>query len=482
MKRLLLLISVLFLLALPMVFSAENVNVAGQAQGGVFTSDYFHVSGPPANFNDENDGSYWNVNSAGIPPHGTLTVNHNYTVTNMTVKFYGDRTSEGEIMCWDYTGDDWVIVHTFSSPATLGVIMYFNNTEDCVTDKLNFSWPGGYGGSAYEFRVYNGTPIPSDITPPGINITSPVNDSTITVDFVDLNWTVNETVDWAGYSLDDATNVSLVNIICYQETANVSTACGGLATGKYSCVGNFDALNPCIDNAYDEDYSSRAAAADGEISYFYVNYTVPTRVSSSIWQFKTLVSGAPTIFNYTIDSSGIDCLNNNIFQGRVKLETNVGGTSGNCIFSCFNEVSSWETIFTSAGGGGGWQLCFFEEAMFWNMSSNTTLKSLSDGLHNVTIYANDTAGNMGQSLYTYWTVSTAPVDSCTAPGSGDWNIDCSDNCVLDSAQDVVADMHLNGIGTIVLSAPLTFTESNQIFSVASGCTLDIRSGGEIGGT
>ncbi len=75
-----------------------------------------------------------------------------------------------------------------------------------------------------------------------------------------------------------------------------------------------------------------------------------------------------------------------------------------------------------------------------------------------------------------------PPDTCTAPGSGDWNVDCSDNCVLDSAQDVPGDMHLNGIGTIVLSAPLTFTGSNQIFSVASGCTLDIRSGGKIGGT
>ncbi len=82
----------------------------------------------------------------------------------------------------------------------------------------------------------------------------------------------------------------------------------------------------------------------------------------------------------------------------------------------------------------------------------------------------------------YWEYTLAPTDSCTAPGSGDWDVDCSDNCVLDSAQDVVADMHLNGAGTIVLSAPLTFTGSNQIFSVASGCALDIRSGGEIGGT
>ncbi len=88
---------------------------------------------------------------------------------------------------------------------------------------------------------------------------------------------------------------------------------------------------------------------------------------------------------------------------------------------------------------------------------------------------------MTDAYYDGFCLGSAPAeDTCTAPGSGDWNIDCSDNCVLDSPQDVPGDMHLNGIGTIILSSPLTFTGSNQLFSVASGCTLDIRSGGEIG--
>ncbi len=75
-----------------------------------------------------------------------------------------------------------------------------------------------------------------------------------------------------------------------------------------------------------------------------------------------------------------------------------------------------------------------------------------------------------------------PEDTCTAPGSGDWKIDCSDNCVLNSPQDVPGDMHLNGAGTIVLSSVMTFTGSNQDFSIASGCTMDIRSGGELSGS
>ena len=52
--------------------------------------------------------------------------------------------------------------------------------------------------------------IDIDSTPPGINITSPINDSTITVDYVDLNWTVNETPDWCAYSLDGGANITVI--------------------------------------------------------------------------------------------------------------------------------------------------------------------------------------------------------------------------------------------------------------------------------
>ncbi|MFH1774970.1 MAG: cell wall-binding repeat-containing protein [Methanobacteriota archaeon] len=48
----------------------------------------------------------------------------------------------------------------------------------------------------------------TDITPPGINITSPRNE-TYYVNSVDLNYSVNETTSWEGYSLDGRANVTL---------------------------------------------------------------------------------------------------------------------------------------------------------------------------------------------------------------------------------------------------------------------------------
>ncbi len=75
-----------------------------------------------------------------------------------------------------------------------------------------------------------------------------------------------------------------------------------------------------------------------------------------------------------------------------------------------------------------------------------------------------------------------PADTCTAPGSGTWNVDCADNCNLNTAQDVPGDMLLAGTGTTRLSAALTFTGTGQELTINSSCTLSIESGGEIGGT
>ena len=45
------------------------------------------------------------------------------------------------------------------------------------------------------------------------------------------------------------------------------------------------------------------------------------------------------------------------------------------------------------------------------LAGNTTLTGLPDGLHNITIYANDTAGNMGKSDVVFFTVATQPLPS-----------------------------------------------------------------------
>ncbi len=69
-------------------------------------------------------------------------------------------------------------------------------------------------------------------------------------------------------------------------------------------------------------------------------------------------------------------------------------------------------------------------------------------------------------------------DTCTAPGSGNWTIQCSDNCSWATVQNVPGNMYFVGSGTATLSAAFTFTGSNQMLEIGSGCMLEIASGGE----
>ena len=88
--------------------------------------------------------------------------------------------------------------------------------------------------------------IPPDTTAPGINITSPINSTTYIVDFVDLNFTINETPDWCAYSLDGGVNdTSICSSFCYQESANetdqtgIDGSCGLNYSGRYYVNGSF---------------------------------------------------------------------------------------------------------------------------------------------------------------------------------------------------------------------------------------------------
>ena len=70
------------------------------------------------------------------------------------------------------------------------------------------------------------------------------------------------------------------------------------------------------------------------------------------------------------------------------------------------------------------------------------------------------------------------VDTCTAPETGVWNIDCSDNCSWTDAQNIPSNITITGSGHLKLSDVFTFVGSNQYISIGSGCSLEIMSGGE----
>ncbi len=137
--------------------------------------------------------------------------------------------------------------------------------------------------------------------------------------------------------------------LCYQETANVSTACGGLNTGKY-----FTAHGES--NWYDGNWSTHS----NWVNPFYFNYT---KVSFALNSSKLQVAFGP---NGTPENKSIPtgCWNQQPLQFNAERKAT---PSGFWNLTCW-DGSSWLNIseYYSA-------YTFWEEAMWWNNTNSTTL-------------------------------------------------------------------------------------------------------------
>lgn len=159
--------------------------------------------------------------------------------------------------------------------------------------------------------------------------------------------------------------------MCYQETANISTACGGLSTGNYSFT------------AYIQPNGA----------YAYVNYTKPaTAQNSSVWQVR---HGNLSVSNLTIPAScwqqqplqflmqthGFGQITSYskayCFQGSgwtiLSTSTINCGSAGTVVpnIAAFYD-GSWGTYYTSMYNAEcGDHAKLYEEAMWWNISAST---------------------------------------------------------------------------------------------------------------
>jgi len=175
---------------------------------------------------------------------------------------------------------------------------------------------------------------------------------------------------------------------CYQETANVSTACGGLDTGSYN-----DTTGPNFWEggcgygfcAYDGNWSSYVT---GSSQILLINYTILSNATSGTWQVKMGNSTDNTTTNYTIPDScwdGKDDISLKIFVDNSVPTRGIG--------YCYNSTG-WEIIFSA-----NHQL-IYEEAMWWDISKVPAIALSSPEEYynttneNITFYFNVTATNL----------------------------------------------------------------------------------------
>ncbi len=150
---------------------------------------------------------------------------------------------------------------------------------------------------------------------------------------------------------------------CYQETANVSTLCGGLSNGSYANNSDFGARGAEL--GYDGNLSTYAGTTNNAL--LYINYSKPLNLVSnnSFWTFWN----STAYENISVPNQCWD-----YDSSKLVLLVNIPDGSGNTDFYCFNTSSEWNHLLREASDER-----LYEEAMWWNITSgypeNVTIRT-----------------------------------------------------------------------------------------------------------
>ncbi len=275
----------------------------------------------------------------------TETVNHSYQVyDNISagthclycsfIDIWGNELSNSSSGCLSVRRW-WLPNVTLNKPDNLSTIMYKDQKDNGIVFNFTASSDGNISNCSL-WGNFSGT------------------------------WEVNQTT-YGNYSF------------CYQETANVSTSCGGLSTGTYGFSAGSTWFYPASNgtNCMDGNWSSYDMAANAQTSNMYINYTKPSRaVSSSFWQVK---DGDGTI-NLTIPST---CWSQSPLQ--FKIVSSAIGTFH--VEEYCKNSTGWHLLQNATGVG---SRAFYEEAMQWNrtirVDNNTIINFNSVILNNEGAY------------------------------------------------------------------------------------------------
>lgn len=296
-------------------------------------------------------------------------LNQTYTTNNITVNFVASDTNDLSSK-WYNNGTANITypgVHTVIVPQGTNTFMFYANDTY-----------GNVNTTTVTFYV--------DSIAPLITVNSPLN-QTYTTNNISINFSST--------------------VLCYQESANVSTSCGGLNTGSYNASST--------SATYDGSYST--GDVNGQVV---VNYTKPINaLNTSLWQYKYMDSEFNTVViaNTTIPQSCWDYSANNINLKMAKTGT---GFNIRVTLYCYN--GAWTNFYQTNAG----ELAptIYEEGMWWNIGETTATKWYNNGTANVSytspttvivpqgtstfvFYTNDSLGNTNSTNVTFYVDSVA---------------------------------------------------------------------------
>jgi len=341
----------------------------------------------------------------------------------------------------------------------ISTLVAFNTTPTAPTDNddLNFNITcidSDVGQTLTGYvSIYNGSTLYwSNST----NITN--NTNTLIITLPNSITSVNET--WKGqYSCGDGlTNVSSVNVTCYQESLDTSNQtgidgntslfvnngdCGLQYNGNYTLWVNDSSAwaTPTLFN--DGNWTSYATSGINKDSFITENVTYPNvllnTLVKTIWSIKTEYD--TTIMNATIPA---DCLSQPILQLKYFFINMVSRNT-----TCWNG-----THYKPLNNSNAYGVNFvFEDSINWTIATNT-----------------NSSVNISY--------APPPADTCIYT-SGNWALNCNDNCTFSTTQTIDGNITIsgNGIMNFLNNSIWKFNSTNQYVSINKGCTINIFKGG-----
>ena len=281
---------------------------------------------------------------------------------------------------------------------------------------------------------------------PTINITYPLNDTTVSTSHI--TWTTNELLDWAGYSLDGGGN----------ETLSPSSWYVHDAVAAYYCTSGIDVATPCS-LAVDKSFETQVYSIYPQYATIYENITIPSGISSANWTYKKwdYYGGALPVYYWNYSLGNWQMLNNNSNAGYITT-TIVIPSDG--LTSPLRIKSQVQNNRGYGGETGGFST-YYEGKATWVGVGNATFTTISDGFHNVTIHGNNSAGQMGQSSYIYFTRDTTPPNTTINKPASNGNYTQLNTTLNITASDVTSSIDTCLYSTDSWATNTTFNHSQE---------------------
>jgi len=157
--------------------------------------------------------------------------------------------------------------------------------------------------------------------------------------------------------------------ICFQDTANESTACGGLDTGSYN-LGFWSGMgNP--ENTYDAIWSSPTSSFPDNIQKFInIDYAIPSGTTGTTWEVKfELYHGTPeendSDMNLTLNTTYCNKSSSHYYV-QINLLSNE--TEGYFALSCQQSAGNWAPLYELGNPSNISNVYIYEEGMYWDIN------------------------------------------------------------------------------------------------------------------